>query len=70
MENKSLDTMGKRYSVSDAAEVLAVKPEMLLRALTYLPSLRMRYDSWTIADLAQLDTIIKTQIIPAERGLR
>jgi len=47
------------YSLSDAAEVMKIKPEILLRALAQLPTLKRRYGTWTIDDLSQLDAVAK-----------
>ena len=54
----------KFYTLSDAADVLAVKGELVLKALALLPALRQRANRWTVEDLAQIDDAIKTQIVP------
>ena len=57
-------TENKLYGLSDAIEVLGVKGELVLRALTLLPALRARANRWTVEDLAQINDVIKTQIVP------
>ena len=54
----------KFHNLSDAAEVLAVKAELILRALAFLPALWERRNRWTVEDLAEIDNVIKTQIVP------
>lgn len=51
------------YSLSDAVEILGAKPAPFLQALSLIPALRHKR-AFTIEDLANIDDVLKTQIVP------
>ena len=64
MVSKSPNPMPRFYTLSDAMNVLHIKPELVYQALDKLPALRKRYNFWTIEDLVQLNNVIQTRIVP------
>ena len=52
----------KYYTFADAAQILCIRPSALMRALAQLPELKRRYGTWTIEDLAQINSVVMTMV--------
>lgn len=53
----------KIHNLNDAADVLGVKGELILKALNYLPALRQRMNQWTVEDLTEIQSVIMTKVV-------
>ena len=60
--NEAPDPAPRPYSLADAARLLGVGPEIVLKALSQLPALNCRSGAWTIEDLSSIDAVLKAMV--------